>query len=119
MENFFSRRKADAVGNGAFLIGLALMIYYNSWWPWIFLALWVSVGLRQMLTGRYYDLLISSAILLGLFFLSLYRLDLSILAPVLLIVGGVFIIFREFFFTEDTNGEEKSKEIKDDIEDSK
>lgn len=119
MEPYFSHRKADAIGNGAFLLALALMIYNDAWWPWIILALWANVALRQFLTGRLYDLAISSFIFLGLYFLSLYKLGFTVMAPVLLVTGGLFIIFREFFFPDGPEGEDKSEEIKDDISDSK
>lgn len=114
-----SKSKSDAFSNGVFLIGLGILFYTNLWWPGILLVIWTSLGLRQYLTGRYYDLAISSAILLGLFFLAVFKWNWSVLMPVLFVVSGIYIIFREYFFAEDTNGEDKSQEIKDDIDDSK
>lgn len=114
-----SKRKSDAISNGVFLIALGLLFYTNFWWPGILLAIWAALGLRQYLTGRIYDFIISSVILLGLFIITFFKLDWSVLMPVLFVVGGIYIIFREYFFAEDTNGEDKSQEIKDDIDDSK
>lgn len=112
-----SRRKASAISNGAFLIGLGILIYTNAWWPWILLAIWVGLALRQYLTGRTYDLVVSTFVLIGLFLITLFRLDWSMLMPILFVIGGIYIIFREYYFAEETNGEEKSQEIKDDIDD--
>lgn len=114
-----SKRKADVFSNGAFLISLGILFYTNAWWPGILLAIWIALFLRQYLTGRTYDAIISSVILLGLFFFSFFDFQWAVVMPVLFVLGGIYIIFREYFFTEDTNGEEKSQEIKDDIEDGK
>lgn len=111
-----SKNKADAISNGAFLVVLGMLIYANAWWPWILIALWVWVAIRQFLTGRNYDLIVSSVILLGLFIVSLFDIKWSILMPVLFVIGGIYIIFREYFFGKDANGEEIADEIKDDTD---
>ncbi|MBA3815752.1 MAG: hypothetical protein H0X29_04380 [Parachlamydiaceae bacterium] len=111
-----SKRKADTISNGAFLIALGVLIYSNYWWPGILAALWVSIGLRQFLTGRIYDFCISTLILLGLFAITVLNFEWAVLLPVLFIVGGIYIIFREYFFAEDLNGEDKSQEILDDTD---
>lgn len=112
-----SKRKANGLSNGAFLIGLGILFYTNAWWPGILLAIWVSLAIRQYFTGRTYDLIISTFVLVGLFIITLFKLDWSLIMPILFVVGGIYIIFREYFFAEETNGEEKSKEIKDDTDD--
>lgn len=114
-----SKRKSDAISNGVFLIAIGILFYTNTWWPGILLAIWAALGLRQFLTGRIYDFIISSVILLGLFVVTVFKFNWSVLMPILFVVGGIYIIFREYFFAEDTNGEDKSQEIKDDIDDSK
>ncbi len=111
-----SKKKTEAIANGAFLICLGILFATDAWWPGILLAIWVSLAVRQYFSGRLYDLMMSSFILLGLFVISLLKLDWSILMPVLFVVGGIYIIFREYFFAEDTNGEDKSQEILDDID---
>lgn len=109
-----SKKKADTISNGVFLVGLGILFFTDAWWPGILVAVWASIGLRQYLTGRIYDLIASSAILLGLFIISILNFNFSYLIPILLVVGGIYLIFREFFFAEDTNGEDKSQEILDD-----
>lgn len=111
-----SKKKAYAISNGIFLISLGVLIVTKAWWPGILLAIWATVASRQYLSGRFYYAIISSIVLLGLFALSFFKFDFDILAPILLVVGGIFIIFREYFFTEDTNGEEKSVEILEDAD---
>lgn len=111
-----SKNKADAISNGAFLVILGMLIYSNQWWPWILCGVWVWTGLRQFLTGRTYDFIVSSIILLGLFIISLFNIQWSILMPILFVIGGIYIIFREYFFAQDSNGEDVAEEIKDDAD---
>lgn len=114
-----SKKKAFAISNGVFLIGLGILFYTNTWWPGILAVVWSSLIFRQGCTGRLYDFIISSIILLTLFFIALFNLKWDVLMPVLFVIGGIYIIFREYFFAEDTNGEDKAQEIKDDIDDER
>jgi O-antigen ligase len=111
-----SNKKVHAISNGIFLICLGLLIVTGMWWPGIILAIWATVFSRQYLSGRIYYAIVSSIVLLGLFVVSYFKFDFEYLAPILLVVGGIFIIVREYFFTQDTNGEEKSVEIIEDAE---
>lgn len=111
-----SRKKIDALANALLLIGLGVLLYTNLWWPGILLVVWASLGLKQWLTNRKFDLIITSVILWGLFIASYLDLKWNVLIPVLFFLGALYIIFREFFFSEDTNGEEKSQEIIDDAD---
>lgn len=111
-----SKRKSEAISNGVLLISLGILFYTNAWWPGILLAIWATLALRQYLSGRIYDLMISSVILIGLFLITFFNVNWSLLMPILFIIGGIYIIFREYFFAGATDEEDKSEEIKDDID---
>lgn len=96
-----TKRKAEALSNGVFLICLAVLFYTGFWWPGILLAIWLMLVVRQYLTGRMYDLAISSAILLSLFVINYFNINWTLLMPALFIIGGVYIIFREYYYTEE------------------
>jgi hypothetical protein len=96
-----SKRKADAISNGVFLVCLGILFYTRFWWPGILLALWALLVVRQYLTGRMYDLIISSIILLGLFVVNYFNINWSILMPALFVVGGIYLIFREYYYSEE------------------
>lgn len=98
-------------------MAMGVLIYTWAWWPGILLAIWLYLAVRQFFSGRTYDLVISSIILLGLYAIVYFKFTWDFLIPVLFIVGGIYIIFREYFFSEDTDGEEKSQEIRDDTDD--
>lgn len=114
-----SKKKADAISNGVFLISLGILAFTDLWWPGILLVLWVTLGIRQFFSGRYYDFAMSTILLLGLFAISLLQFNWSVLAPVLLVLGGIHIIFREYSLAagaeedEEEYIEETEKEIED------
>lgn len=112
-----SKKKADAISNGVFLIGLGILIYTNAWWPGILLALWATLAVRQYLTNRIYDLAITTILLLGLFLVTFLNLNWSVLVPVLLILGGIHIIFREYCVAEGVEDENPIEETEKEIED--
>lgn len=109
-----SRKKAHAISNGIFLVSLGILIATGLWWPGIILALWATIASRQYLSGRYYAAALSSLLLLGLFIVSFFEFKANVFVPILLVLGGGFIIFRESMNPDDTNGEETSIEILDD-----
>jgi hypothetical protein len=119
-EPLLSKRKVDAISNGLFLVALGVLLYTNKWWPGILVAIWILVATREFLTGRIYDLIISSIILGGLFVISFFEIKWSVLMPVLFVLGGIYIIFREYFYAEDETVEEKKlHETQDDIDERK
>lgn len=114
-----AKGKIDAISTGALLICLGVLFYTHLWWPGILVAIWIHLALKQYLSGRIFDLIVSSFVLLGLTFIASTRIDWAVVLPVMFVVGGIYLIFREFFFADDTNGEEKSQEIRDDTDERK
>lgn len=109
-----TKRKADAIANGAFFIGIGILLFTNSWWPSLLLVLWVSLFLRQYLTGRIYDAFLSSVILIGLFLITFIKINWSVIIPVLFVIGGIYLIFKEYFYSEESIEEEIIDETSDD-----
>lgn len=114
-----SKKKADAISNGIFLIAIGILVFTSYWWPGILIAIWATLATRQYLTGRLYDLILTTILLLGLSVVIILNLNWSVLVPVLLVLGGIHIIFREYCSaegageTEDELIEETEKEIED------
>lgn len=96
-----SKRKGDAISNGLFLVSLGGLFYFNFWWPGILLSIWILLAVRQYLAGRHFDLVLSSIVLLGLFIVTLFNINFATLMPALFILGGIYIILREYFYRED------------------
>lgn len=93
-----TKRKAEAISSGVFLIALGIIFYFGTWWPGILIAIWAALSTRQSLTNRWYDLGVSSVILLGAFLVFLYNISWATLGPTFFILGGVYLILREYFF---------------------
>ena len=111
-----SKQKSEILSNCVFLLGLTILLYTGAWWPGILLALWATLALRQYLTGLMYDVIVTSVLLIGLFVVSFFQIDWNVLMPILFVLGGIYIIFREAYFSGDTNGEDKAKEIEEDVD---
>lgn len=94
------RSKIEAIGNGVFLIGLGVLFYMNWWWPGILIAIWASLATRQLLSGRMQDLLLSSFLLGALFIVAFFHLSWNLMTPILLILGGAYLILREFYYDD-------------------
>lgn len=117
LKPLFTKRKADAISNGVFLVALGALFYFEFWWPGILLAIWAALTTRQYLTGRQNDLMISTVILLGLFIVTYFRLDWSTLMPVLFVLGGIYLIFREYYFVNPYDKQEHAERLKEEIKD--
>lgn len=101
------KRKADAIGNGVFLMSLGILLYTNEWWPWILLALCLTLVVRQVLTGRHFDMWVSIAVLGTLFIISYFNITLSVLIPLLFVIGGAYLVLREYFYSDDESPREQ------------
>lgn len=112
-----SHRRADAISLGIFFIGLGIISYLNTWWPQILLVIGASLALRQYLRNRFYDMGLSFFIFGGLFIVYFFNTSWDILMPILFTIGGIYIIFREYFVTKERIGENKVEEAAEEIED--
>lgn len=106
------KRKGEALSNGIFLFGMGILFITERWWPGILLVLFGALALRQYFSGRIFDLITTSGILLGLFIISLFNISIQILMPLLILFSGIYLTFREYFYgheelslsSEDANG---------------
>ena len=112
-----SKLKADSISNGVFLIGIGILFFLNAWWPGILLVIWATLATRQYFTGRFYDLTVTSILLLGLFVVTFLNLNWTIIVPVLLILGGIHLIFREYCVAEGIEEENPIEEQEKEMED--
>lgn len=114
-----SKKKADAISNGIFLISIGILVYTNAWWPGILLAIWATLAIRQFLTGRIYDLFLTSVMLIGLSLVIVLDFNWSVIVPVLLVLGGIHLIFREYCAAEGAGEDEEEliNETEKEIED--
>lgn len=92
----FPRRKASAIANGVFFILLGVLFYTDQWWPGILFALLVTFGLRQFLSGRVANFLVT-VLIIGIFTaLNFLGSVLSFIFPLIFLGLGIYFISREF-----------------------
>lgn len=111
-----SKRKAQLLSTAFFLIGLAILTYFKTWWPSIMLVIGLPLALRQYLLGKKYDMTISLIVFLGVFITVQFNITWNILLPVLFTIGGIYIFFREFFAKPPETEKEKEENINKEIE---
>jgi hypothetical protein len=95
---YLSKRRADSISNGIFLILLGFLFYTNAWWPGILFALGLTFGLRQFLTGRQLNFFMTATFLIVLGLITLLGMAFSFLFPILLIGTGFYLVWREYTF---------------------
>ena len=116
MKKQASLKKTNGISTGVLLISLGILAFLNSWWPGILIVLGVSLGLRQYLLGRYYDMGFSFLIFFGLFIIIITPLPFNFLVPILFILAGIYMLCREFLIPDPTTEIEEEEEIELEIE---
>jgi hypothetical protein len=114
-----SRRKAHAISTALFMVGLAVLIFTDAWWPGIMLVIGVPMALRQYLLGRTYDMIVTLLVFVGTFVTVQYEISWRIFLPVLFTVGALYILLREFLGPDETTEVEKEEELNCEIEEKK
>ena len=113
-----SKKKAQALSTALFLIGLAILIFTEAWWPGIMLAVGLPLALRQYLLGRPYDMCISLLVFLGTFITVQFDIRWRVFLPILFTIGAIYILCREFISPDEEEEDEveKDEDIQHEIE---
>jgi len=108
-----SKRRANTISNGVLLIGLGILFVTNYWWPGILLVVGASVGFRQYLRARFLDLLWTAVIFGGLFIVFFLdgNVGWDMVLAVAFMIGGVYLIFREYFLPKPEFGDELAEDV--------
>lgn len=114
-----SKKKAQALGTALFLLGLAVLVFTQAWWPGIMLVVGLPLALRQYLLGRTYDMGISLLVFAGTFITVQYDISWRILLPTLFTIGALYVLAREFVEPDRVTEEEKEQDIQKEIEERK
>lgn len=110
-----SHRKANSISIGLFFIGLGVLTFTRVFWPWILLAIGVAIVVRQYLRGQRYDMFVSTIIFGGGFVIATFEVLWASLFGVLFTIGGIYLIFREYFVAKERVGAEAVEDAKQEI----
>jgi ABC-type multidrug transport system fused ATPase/permease subunit len=114
-----SRKKAQALSTALFLVGLATLVFSDTWWPGIMLIVGLPLALRQYLLGRHYDMVVTLVVFVGTFVTVQFDISWRIFLPILFTLGALYILFREFFGPDETTEQEREEELNNEIEEKK
>lgn len=110
-----SRRRAKVFSVALFLIGLAIISYLHTWWPAIMLVIGLPLAFRQYLLGRFYDMVITLFVFVGVFVTVQFDIW-EVLLPVLFATGGIYLLFREFMEGKEETLAEEEEDLNHELE---
>lgn len=111
-----SHKRSRAISSALFLVGLAFLLYAEAWWPGIMIVIGIPLALRQLLLGRYHDMIITLLVFLGFFIVAQFNISWKILIPILFIVGAIYILCKEWVESQTTTLEEIDEDLNKEIE---
>lgn len=111
-----SHKKTSALCAALFLIGLALISFFDYWWPGIMLVVGIPLALRQYLHSKYYDVTVTLIVFLGVFITVQFHIPWKLLLPILFVIGGIYIFFRDYVESKEESEDEKEEDLNEEIE---
>lgn len=111
-----SHKKTKALTFVLFLVGLAIISFFNYWWPGIMLVIGIPLALRQYLFRRYYDVAITLVVFLGVFVTVAFHIEWKLLLPILFVLGAIYIFFRDFIESKEMSEAEREEDLNEEIE---
>ncbi len=114
-----SAKRAQALSTSLFLLGLAVLLFTNVWWPGIMLVVGVPLALRQYLSGRSYDMAVSLLVFVGTFISIQFDISWSFFLPIIFVLGAIYILCREFLTPTPKTEPEKEEDLNRELEELK
>lgn len=114
-----SKKRAQTLSTVLFLLGLAVLIFTEAWWPGIMLAIGLPLALRQFLMGRNYDMAVSLLVFVGTYVTVAFDISWRVFLPSLLTLGAIYILIREWTESTSETEEEKDEDTQHEIEEKK
>ncbi len=114
-----SFKRANSISTALFLFGLAVISYTETWWPGIMLVIGIPLALRQYFAGKIYDVLITLFVFVGFFVTATFDISWEILAPVVFLTAGLYILLREFFDPSSPTTPEEEESLSHEIDEDR
>lgn len=115
---YFSEKKTHAISFSILLLGLAVLSFTGTWWPWLMAVIGLSTIVKHMLRGKFYDAALSLIIFGGIVVTTGWNIGGEYFIPVVLILASIYMIVKAFFQpdigSEAEAEEEQNLEISED-----
>ncbi|MEX0962398.1 MAG: hypothetical protein WDZ28_06050 [Simkaniaceae bacterium] len=111
-----SQRRARNISTALFLIGLATISYNWNFWPNILIVIGAPLAIRQYLTGRIHDMIVTIIIFGGIYITDTVQIHWNLILPVILITAAIYVLFREFLDSRADTEVEQEEDLNVEIE---
>ena len=113
-----SKKRSKAITSALFLIGFAVLIFSDHYWPGIMVVIGLPLALKQFFDGRFQDMVLTLCVFIGFFIVAQFNISWKILIPIFFIMAAVYILCREWIeeklMSENEREEDLNKEIEED-----
>ena len=111
-----SKKRSKAICSALFLIGIAVIMYLDAWWPGIMAVIGIPLALKQFFEGRVQDVFLTLAVFVGFFIVAQFNISWKILLPILFIMAAIYILCREWVEGNLVSEEEREEDLNKEIE---
>ena len=111
-----SHKKTKALTFILFLVGLAIISFFDFWWPGIMLVIGIPLAVRQFFFRNYFDVFTTLLVFLGVFIAVQFHFQWKWALPILFILGAIYILFRDFIESKEMSESEREEDINEEIE---
>ncbi len=118
-KHLIAKNRARALSTALFLVGLAIILFLDAWWPGIMIVIGIPLSLKQFLQGRFHDAAISLFVFVGFFIIAQFNISWKILIPILFIMGAIYVLCKEWVSSSTGEDNEETSTIDIDDEDKK
>jgi len=112
----YSNHRASIFGLLFFIGCLTIMFISRNWWPGSLLVVGLPIALKQFLMNRYFDMTVSLVVFIGAFVSIQYDIIWQIILPVIFLMGGLYVILKEFFTPKRVYEDEKEEDLNEEME---
>ena len=119
MQPILSKKRARVISTALFLIGIAILLFIDKWWPGIMLVVGIPLALKQFLQGRTTDMLLSLFVFVGFFIIAQFNISWRILIPILFVMAAVYLLCKEWVEGAAESEVEEEENLNKEIEEDK
>jgi hypothetical protein len=111
-----SKKRTQNICGALFFVGLGVVGFIGQWWPGVMLAIGIPLALRQFFLRKFYDVIITLIICFGIVIFSSYEMSTKVILPIMFIIAGIYIFFRDFIESQNTTEVEEEENLNEEIE---
>lgn len=102
-----------------FLVGLGIISITDNWWPEIMLVVGAALAIRQLFLRKYYEMVISLIVFLGIFFTNKYTLPWKVVWPVIFFTSALFVLMREYVDAKLAGEDQQEEDLNHELEEQR